>query len=238
MNKTIIPAMLCAGTISLAHAAPMKGEAELGYVMTNGNTKTESLTAKAKGTKEYDVWRHKVAAEALNASSRDNTTGENNRTAERYLAMYTADYKLSERGYVFGQINYEDDRFSGYDYRAAELLGYGRDLLKTDTLLINAEASAGMRQSKLDNGGSDDEMIARLLGHLNWKISDTSTFDEELTIEPGEEQTIYKSVSGLKVKINTSLAMKAAYTLKHTTDVPVGVRETDSETTLTLVYSY
>lgn len=238
MKTTIMVTILSACFLSAASAAPFTGEAELGYVMTNGNTKTQSLTAKAKGAKEYDVWRHNVSAEALNASSRDMASGQTNRTAEKYAAQYKADYKLSEHGYVFGLVNYEDDRFSGYDYRSKGLFGYGRDLHKTDTLLVNAELAAGMRQSKLDNGDSDDEAIARILGHVNWKVSDTSVFDEELTIEPGEEQTIYKSITGLKVKINTSLAMKATYTIKHTTDVPVGVRETDSETTLTLVYSY
>ncbi|MEW5755717.1 MAG: DUF481 domain-containing protein [Pseudomonadota bacterium] len=235
--STSIAAFALGGNAAAQGIQGFKGEAELGYTNISGNSDAENLVAKAKGTKEYDKWRHNAMLEATKSSSNSVDT------AERYLASYKADYKLSDVDYAFGQLNYEKDKFSGYDNRISELLGYGRDLYKTETLFANAEISAGARQSKLTvpNADGDDslsEAVVKLLGHLNWKISDTTDFDEVLTYDIGDESRIAKSVSGLKTKINTALAMKVTYTITNNSDPVPGKTSTDRETNVTLVYSF
>lgn len=224
-----------------AHAEPFSGEAELGWVSTSGNSESDNLTFKAKANKSYGKVSHHVVLEALNSSN--TSAGVKNRSAERYLFNYKADYAVSEKGYVFGSINYENDRFSGYDHRVSELLGYGHKFHDNETLKTSAEISIGARQSELsfadiDGNTSEDEAVVKALGNLAWTVTDTTQFTEELSIEAGEESTISKSVSGLKVNINSSLAMKLTYTIKHTSEVPVGTRKTDSERVVTLVYSF
>lgn len=209
------------------------GEAELGVVMTTGNTETQTVSAKAKVENEQDKWRHKLAVEALNQESANQTT------AERYNLSGQSNYLISERQYLFGIVTYEDDRFSGYDYRATEALGYGARVVDEQNLTVDVEAGLGARQSELDNnGGSEDEGVVRLAGNLAWEISDTSHFTEELTSEIGEDVTISKSVTALKTQINGSLAMKLSYTIKNTSEVPVGIEKTDTETAVTLVYGF
>ena len=208
------------------------GEIGLGYVRTSGNTNTESIKATGKAVNEIEKWRHSLNLEALKSSDEDVTT------AERYFLAGKSDYKFSEHNYWYGRVSYEDDHFSGYDYRITESLGYGRRLIHEPDLSLDAEIGPGARQSKTDTGDSEDEFLVRLAGDLKWKISKTSEFTEELSTEIGEEDTVSKSVTGLKANINTSLAMKVTYTVKHTSDVPVGVKNTDSEFVVTLVYSY
>lgn len=135
-------------------------------------------------------------------------------------------------------INYEDDKFSGYDYRVSEALGYGRRVIDEPTLMLSLEIGPGARQSKLETGGSDNEMTARGAAKLEWKIAETSTFTEDLTTDVGEDVTVTKSITALRAQINGSLATKITYTIKNTSDVPVGVRKTDTETAVTLVYSF
>ncbi len=238
-HTAAIAALALSGNVAAQGMQGFKGEAELGYTNISGNSDAETLVAKAKGTKEFDKWRHNALLEATKSSSNSVDT------AERYLASYKADYKLTDVDYAFGQLNYEQDKFSGYDSRMSELIGYGRDLHKTDTLLVNAEISAGARQSQLDDAllapNEDDtlnETVVKLLGHLNWKVSDTTDFDEVLTYDAGDESKITKSVSGLKVKINTALAMKVTYTITHNSDPLPSTTATDRETNVTLVYSF
>ncbi len=224
-----------------AYAENFSGEAELGWITTSGNSETENLAFKAKAEKVSGKFTHKANLEALNASSTSN--GEQTRTAERYLAAYKLKYNYSEKNYSFIATNYERDRFSGYDHQTSELLGYGRQLLNDETLKASAEIAFGARQSKLDvkpvdGDDNKNEGVVKLQGDLNWKISDSTVFTEELSVEAGEENTISKSVSGLKVNINSSLAMKLTYTVKHNSEVPADKRNTDSERIVTLVYSF
>jgi len=206
-------------------------EIGLGYVRTSGNTNTETIKGNAKGVSEYEKWRHSLNFEALNSSDDDVTT------AERYFLSGKTDYKFTKYNYWYGTVSYDDDHFSGYDYRITESVGYGRRLIHEPTLSLDTEIGPGARQSKTDDGESDDEFMMRIAGNLNWKISDTSEFSEELFSEIGEDVTVSKSVTGLKANINTSLAMKLSYTVKHTSEVPADVKKTDSEFVVTLVYS-
>lgn len=231
--------VLLLGGLALAGAAQAQdggstwgGEAELGIVSTDGNTETQTIAAKAKAVNDRDKWKHEVGLEALNAESNDQTT------AEKYLLTGKTNYKLSARDYVFGVATYEDDRFSGYDWRATEAVGYGRHVIAEETLQLDLEAGLGARQSERDDGTDEDEGLVRLYGLLGWDISETSRFTEELLSEIGEDVTISKSVTGLKSQINGALAMKITYTVKHVSEVPAGVEKVDRETAVTLVYSY
>ena len=93
-----------------------------------------------------------------------------------------------------------------------------------------------VRQSKLDSGKTDSEATLRGAAKLDWAVSKTSQFTEVLTVEGGEDVTVTKSVNGLSSQINGSLSMKTTYTYKNTSEAPLGVEDTDTETAVTLVY--
>ncbi len=209
-----------------------KGNVELGIVNTTGNTETETINAKAKAATETENWRHTLTYESLKSSDQGTTT------AERYAFNGQSDYKLDKKNFFFMMINYENDRFSGYDYRVTEAIGYGRRVLDEQNLTLDLEIGPGARQSKLETGKTESETMVRGAGKLNWKISKTSSFTEDLSVDAGEDSTVTKSVTALSAQINGSLATKITYTVKNTSDVPVGVKKTDTETAVTLVYNF
>ncbi|NOX76911.1 MAG: DUF481 domain-containing protein [Gammaproteobacteria bacterium] len=209
-----------------------KGDIELGIVTTTGNTETKTINAKAKAKTEREKWRHAVFIESLNSSNQGNTT------AKRYVVNGQSDYKFSEHNYFFAMVNYEDDSFSGFDYRLSEALGYGRRVMDGAAVTLDLEIGPGARQSKLDSGGSSNEYTLRGAAKLAWKVSDTSMFTEDLSSDVGEDVTITKSVTALTAQVNGSLATKITYTIKNTSDVPAGIEKTDTETAVTLVYSF
>lgn len=209
-----------------------KGAAELGYISTTGNTETETIKAKGTMSVEKDKWRHKAEITALNSTDQEVTT------AEKYTFGWQSDYKFSKHNYFLGSFDYEDDRFSGYDYRATETVGLGHRTIDEKDLKLDLEIGPGARQSKLENGSTEDEFILRGSAKLAWTVSETSKFGEILTVDFGEDATITKSTTELTTKINTSLAMKVTYVYKNTSDVPPGTDETDTEMAVTLVYSF
>jgi len=237
MNKVIsiiAPGLLLANSAFAEEAEKnlWKASAEIGYVSTSGNTNTDTLNAKAMASTDREQWRHKIEVTALNASD------ENVTTAEKYTVTGQSDYKLNDPNYLFGNIAYENDKFSGYQYRVTESIGYGRRVIKETDLTLDLEIGPGARQSKLDNGNTESESILRGAAKLDWTVSKTSKFAEVLTVEAGEDVTVTKSVTSLSSQVNGSLSMKFTYTYKHTSEVPVGVDDTDTETAVTLVYSF
>ncbi len=209
-----------------------KGEAELGIVSTSGNTDTSTINFSTKLENERDQWKHLVMFNTLHSSNQDNST------AERYVLVGKSNYKLDAMSYAFGRVSYEDDRFSGYEYQATEVLGYGRNVIQEPTLKLDLEGGPGMRQSKAENASSENEGIVYLSGNLKWDISPTSIFTEDLFTEIGEDITITKSVTGLKSQINGDLAMRVTFTAKHTSKVPAPKKKVDTETAISLVYSF
>lgn len=240
MRRAFLCVLLAAAVpaAALAAEAPAEpagwtGEAELGAVFTGGNTETETVNAKAAAAHEGKRWRHAAKGEAVFASENQSTTGE------RYLAGVKSDLKLGPANYLFGTVNWETDRFSGYDYRVSEAIGYGRRLAAGPPLTLDVEAGPGARQSRQkDVGGVKTEYLLRLAGKLAWAVSGTSTLAEDLSTEIGEDATITRSVTSLKTQVAGQLATKIALTVKNTSDVPPGVKETDYETSVTLVYGF
>lgn len=208
------------------------GEVELGVVETRGNSDTSTLKLKAAAAHESIQWINSVLLEALNTASRDITT------SERYLIEGKTKYRLEEQRYSFANGKYEDNRFSGYQYRATVAVGYGSRLLDTESYTFDAEIGPGARHSKLLTGSSDDEVMVRLFGDFNWTINNYAKFEQLLTVEAGRESTLTRSESSLKSKIARKLAMKASYLVRHSSSALASTASTDRELTFTVVYDF
>jgi putative salt-induced outer membrane protein len=232
-------------TASVAsHAAdekksPWTTRAELGYVVTSGNSETSTINAKIDATHEKDKWRHNIHAEALGASTTDQTTNIDTTSAERYQLSGKSDYKFNETDYMFGTAVYDKDRFSGFEYQSTIAAGYGRRVINDTDMTLDLEVGPGVRVIKIDNApDSDSEAILRLAAKYLWKLSDTSEFTEDLSVDAGSDLTVTKSVTALTANINSTLAMKISLTIKNNSEVPLGSKKTDTQTAVTLVYSF
>lgn len=213
--------------------SPWTSSAEVGYVNTSGNTNTSALKLIFDIAYEVEKWKHAGHFDTLQAETDDIDT------ADKWLASYQADYKIDDKNYVWGRASYEDDAFSGFEYQAKLSAGYGRKIDIKDNMVLDLEIGPGYRHFKDETQpDSEDEALLRLFGKYIWNITDTSSFDQELTADYGEKQEEWKSVTALTAKINTSLAMKLSYTVKYLDEVPVGKQHYDRESVVTLVYTF
>ena len=242
-NKAVLGVMLVLAAPAL-HAAndqddkeektsPWTTTAGLGFVNTSGNTNTESLTFKFDTAYEIEDWKHQAKFETLRASTDDVTT------ADRKLLTAQTNYKYSPRDYWFGNLSFEDDRFTGFEYQAVFSLGYGRRLIMTEKHNLNFEIGPGYRNSKVEGAASsEDEYLLRTAGDYNWKISDYSEFTQELLGNFGEDQTEWRSVTAVRTSIYQNLALRLAYNVRYLDKVPVGNVNYDRTTTITLDYTF
>lgn len=212
---------------------PFVGDIGLGYLSTKGNTDSTNANVSFDATWDPDSpWKHDWQARAISARTNDVTT------AESYAAGYKAQRELSERSYLFGALDWRQDRFSGYDRQLSETIGYGYKLFDTPRHTLALEAGAGAKQSDLVTGEELDETILR--GGLDYllRISENSEFHQELTIEQGDENRYFESTSELKTNIVGNIALVLSYVIKSNSDVPVGIEKTDRFTSIALEYGF
>ena len=238
MNKKTFAATMTLLSLLAAAAGhaqdegPWGGKASLGYLSTTGNSETLNVSAAAELEYASGKWDHLAQVSAVGAQQDDETT------AEAYLAAWKTEYSFSEFNYAFGRVRWQKDKFSGYDQQMSETVGYGRRILHSDRHTLNGEAGVGLRQSDLRDGTSEDETILR--GSLDYtlKLSENAEFGQDFLVESGAENTFMESVTELKASLIGELALKASYTIRRNTSVPVGSEKTDTFTAISLEYEF
>ena len=223
-------------------------DAEVGALMTSGNTKSTAFKGKVDAKQDLSSWRTQYVLEGLYKEDEvDNTEGGiltsvDQTTAQKYFASAQADYKLNEehRGlFIFG--SYEDDRFSGYDYQSTIAVGYSDRLFKTDNSHLDYSVGPGYTTNKSTlTGETDSNVIIRLAASYVYKFSPNAKFTQTMASNvatDADSNTATKAESAITATLTSSFAIKASYTINHNSEVPEGIETTDTQTAVTLVYS-
>lgn len=237
MHRTVrfgvtAPLALMAATALAQNEEGLSGKVAFGYLATSGNSDNENMNLTFGGDYVKELWQHSLDGQAVRASASDVTT------AEAYALSWQSRRSFGEHNYVFGRVAWNQDKFSGYDEQIREVIGYGRRFVDRERHFLDAEAGAGLRQSDLRDGTSDDESILRLALDYKWDISDTADFNQTFAIESGSANTYTEWVSSLSADILENFAIVLSYTVKHNSDVPVGTEKRDTFTAVSLEYSF
>ncbi|MGI5309983.1 DUF481 domain-containing protein [Rheinheimera sp. WS51] len=216
--------------------------AELGAITTTGNTVGTSITGKIDAKQELENWSNQYIFSAF--FKEDEKTDENGekvteRSAERYLISAKAAYKLDdefEKLFMFG--SYTDDKFGSYTKYTTLAIGYGTRLYNSEDMHLDAEIGPGYFTGERSTGETENGLIVRGAASFKWTLSESATFAQTLSVEYGEDNTRTIAETSLTAKINGSLQMKAAFLVQNDSAVPVNKKSTDTQTTLTLVYSF
>ncbi len=212
---------------------PYDASVALGYVSTSGNTDVSTLNTEFLLTYRQETWTHR--AEFTTLSSQQNGSG----TAERYFIGNKSDYKLmDEDKYLYAQGSYTDDRYSGFDYQAIVSLGYGQYIINDDRFSLEGFAGVGFRQNDSQVTGTEGEGVFSLGEEFAWQISETSALVQGFSADIGDKRMITKFNVGLQSNIIDRIATKISFEYRNNSDVPVGIKKTDTQTSISLVYTF
>lgn len=232
MRKLILAVLVSASPWAVADSN-WSGEGDLGYNRATGNTTSQSLLTKLKLVYEEGKWSHTGQFEATNTSENDE------RSAEAYVLKEQSNYAISETTYGFGGLRYEDNRFSGYSYQATLKGGLGKHIIDDGITIFDIEGGVGYRKSEeQDSGETFSEALAIASTRYHRQLTETTKFESDLNVESGKDNTYAELVLGVKVKINSSLALKVGYSVKHNSEVPDDTKNTDTLTSVGLNYSF
>lgn len=209
---------------------PFEGNVQAGYNAQSGNSENSSLLANSSLT-----WFNTSTAYSLWGSA-NNTTSSNVRSSEKYQLGGRTRYNMTERNYLFGQANWLNDRFAGYDSRSTLTVGYGRQVLNGPVHDLRLEFGPGVRHDEYHNGGRSTKALAYGAANYTYQLTDTTKFTEGLSALANEDVTL-NSETALNVAINEKFSLRLAYTVTYNNNPPASApKKTDTTTSITLVY--
>ncbi|MDQ8036420.1 MAG: DUF481 domain-containing protein [Pedobacter sp.] len=233
MRRAILPALLLLPVWSHAAEAeekPFTMDANAAWVKSTGSSNKETIKGLLDLQYKAGAWTHQFHAEGLNEADKSSDAS----STERYLVFEKSSWNFTERDYLFVKPQWEKDLQSLYTYQAFLAAGYGRNVIKTDTMIFNTDFGAGSRYSKLEsNGHTENETLGNFALKYEWQFTKNARFNEDLSVEVGANGTVARTRTALTADVTDVLGLTLAYESK-TDSGPSEVE--DSLTTFGLTY--
>jgi putative salt-induced outer membrane protein YdiY len=232
-----------------------EANSELGAIITSGNTDTTTFKFGAFYKHDISKWTNIYELSALYKADEvtlESGEKETQRTNERYKAKIQGNYNLNtENSHLFVSLTHDSDYFGAYRHETVLSVGYGLRLIDQTDLTMGLDFGPGYKyfqyseentesfsDGRLKAGEIDDEPILLTQADIKWVISDNAELVQMFKVEAGKTNTKSISDTAILTKINGSLQMKFGFNVTYNTKVDAGKVNTDTETVLTLVYSF
>lgn len=211
----------------------VSGNIGFGFTSSSGNTESAATRLRASTKIEYVRWRHSFDVSGF----RTEESGET--TADRRSGSAQSDLSISERSYLFVNVNGERDRFGAFERRYSASLGVGRRFIDTTTMELDFEVGAGRRYERAQGADeTESEAIGRFHGAYDWQFAPNSSFAQDVQVEAGSDTTYTESETAVRSRLTESLSWTLSYVVQHNSTVPEDRENTDSFTALTLDYGF
>jgi putative salt-induced outer membrane protein len=216
--------------------------AELGAISTSGNTTGASVTGKLEARQELADWSNEYVASGYfkqDEYTREDGSKYQQRAAERYAVLAKAAYKLmgeGKRAFVLG--SHVADKFGAYTRYTTFAIGHGSQWYNSEDKTLDVELGPGYFDGQRASGDKENGVTVRAAARFHWRLSPSALFAQNTSIERGTSNVHSQAEASVSTKINGTMQMKAAFVARNDTDVPEGKKNTDTQTSLTLVYSF
>ncbi|MBM3927727.1 MAG: DUF481 domain-containing protein [Sphingomonadales bacterium] len=210
----------------------VRGRVELGGFYTTGNTSNVGLTLAADATREGFQWRHKLRLLADYQESLGITT------RERYVAAYEPNYKIDDRLYVYGALQYEADRFLGYVSRYSGSAGAGYTALRSPRMTLDVELGPSFRRTAFTDLTEENELGVRGKLDFDWRLANGLTLSQDASAYVQNLNSTLTSRTALAAKLFGPLSASMSYAVSYESRPPIRRVNTDTTSRASLVYSF
>jgi putative salt-induced outer membrane protein len=233
-----VPAFACAAD----NLGSWHTSAELGAITTSGNTAGTSVTGKIDARQELADWSNQyILTGYFKEDERKQADGSQvtQKSAERFAISAKAAYKLVEVGNkLFALASHVDDKFGAYTAYSTLAFGHSSSWYRAEDKTIDVELGPGYFNGTRATGETESGVTVRGAAALRWQLSDAAQFAQTVSVERGTSNVRSSAEAALYTKINGTMQMKAAFVARNDTNVPADKKNTDTQTSLTLVYSF
>lgn len=229
----------------------LKASAELGALFQTGDTESGDLKAGFDVDYEFGRWVallrtdllvKKIEEEDVNGKKSYETSDQ------KWSVAGQANYKLQEKGknYIYTSLYFEDDRFSSFDNQSSISAGWGRKWYETPVSSLYADIGPGFKRDRVKATDTQDaDTRTTFIGQAQLlykrKLNEHVDFKQYLVAKYAfdtDENSVYTAETSISTKLIETLQLKFSYKIDHDTEVDAGKENTNTETAITIVYSF
>jgi putative salt-induced outer membrane protein len=208
------------------------GKATLGGWLTTGNSAGLGISGVIDLERDGIRWRHKIHLqtdyqESLGVPSR-----------EHYLASYEPNYKIDGRSYIYGSLQYESDKFSGYYNRYSASVGAGYTVVKNPDMTIDLELGPAYRFTNFTDDTVENGVATRGSVDFSWKINPAISISQQADAYFEHYNSTVTGTTALNAKLFGPLSAQLSYNVQYESMPPAGAVSTDTTGRAALVYSF
>jgi putative salt-induced outer membrane protein len=224
-----------------------KGNLELSYIQTGGNTESKTLATAGKAERMFE--RGKLIGE-FNAIYGEN---EGESTDKAWMARGKYDYFISSRAFAYISETFERNVFKGVEIRYTTQAGAGYSFIKTPSDRLDGELGVGyIRENPIARDPTDTTppidqlhdlgyMTGRAYGVYEHAFSETTRFLQTAEYLPALEQGqgfLFREESSIVANLMGNLALKVSYAVFYDSEPQPGFFKTDQLFKTSLLYTF
>jgi len=231
-----LPVLANKGEESAEEEPVWKGSLGLGWIATSGNTETSSFGLDFGLDRRPEPW-------GLTFVARGNRAEDSGQlTAENYLAAARAIRKLNDRWEAFGGLQWAKDPFAGFDSQMVASVGATYIAVDSEKHLLTFDGGLAYTWEDRILPALDANFFGGIFGlGWEWQIGAHSKLTERLMFYPNFDTSSdwrVTSVTGIEAEVNTWLALRFGFDIRHRNQ-PIGDADsTDTTSTASVVFNF
>ena len=255
-NKLALSCALCAFPLSVFAAdepvTPVfQASAQLGGLYQTGNNQSSDI--KAGFDLNYNVasWHNIFSFDLLVKKTEQlNEQGQTQlqTSDQKWNVNAKSNYSIdpASKKYIYATGSYENNKFGNYEAQSSVSAGWGRRLINTKVTKFDLDIGPGFkrdvtRATDLIPKQTNSGFIVQATGTYSHNLNDFVQLRQMITAKTAlksSENSQYQSETSITTKLIETLQLKFSIKIEHNTKVDPGRKKTDTETAVTLVYSF
>jgi putative salt-induced outer membrane protein len=232
--STVLASACAINTLAADKTQELVTHTEMGYIQTNGNTKTKTFNIDSKAERQWNKHAGIFTFDGQYGSDAGDIT------KKKYFLELEYNYALSDRVAITYLAGYKYDKFSGFDYQAYTGPGVKYAAIKQDTQHLSLEAGALYSQDKYTDSETNDYASYRLKADYDLDITQTLKFTQELSMRGSFEESdnyFAYSKTAFISKISDIFSAGISYKLDYA-NRPAATYKTDETFTANIIIDY
>lgn len=218
---------------------PWSGRLALGLAGSSGNSDSRSINARGEALRKTDGERLSFSLRVF----RQQDDGE--KTADETIGRARLERDFSERFFLFGETEVENDELEDIDLRFRATLGPGYFLIREPDHELKGRLGLGYEYEAYVSGGNDSSAVATLGYDYMVELRKWFRFNHELTListiddQPSENYRVDSLLGGEFPLGDGSLwRLRAEYRHRYDNNPEPGIEELDTTYLLNLVRDF
>ncbi|TAJ98409.1 MAG: DUF481 domain-containing protein [Candidatus Manganitrophaceae bacterium] len=215
---------------------PWKGNLELSYLNTSGNTHSETFVAAGKAERTFAVSKLSGEIKAI-YGEKDNVASD-----KSWMGILKYDRNITEYTYGFLSESVERNTLKGIEIRSITLAGLGHYFIKTPSDTLKGEVGLGYtRENPISPFDDRGFPTARLFGGYVHSFTDKTRFEQTVEYTPNLKEAkdyLINEESAFITNLMGNLAFKVSYAVLYDNLPPPGFGKYDRLFKTALLYTF